>query len=1061
MPLDVNRDQEIEDLFAGALEIPEAEQPAWLEKACRSDRELLAELQSLLKAYALAPQIMNRSMLPGWMDGDLAVDFDSLAGRVLGPWRIVRLIAAGGMGAVYLGERVDDSFRMNVAIKILAIGSYHPGLLAKFRIERQVLADLDHPGIARLLDGGATEEGAPYLVMEYVDGIPLREAARDANFSFEGRLRLFVEVADAVQYAHANLVIHRDLKPGNIVLRSDGRPKLLDFGIAKVFRPPGSAGGSETVVGTAWALTPRYASPEQIRGERVTTATDIYSLGVVLYELLTGRLPYDFSGDSIGEMSQAICLAPAIPPSRLRGISEPRRFSGNLDTILLKALAKEPARRYPSAADFAADIQRHLDGEPVLARGDSAGYRLGQFARRYRGLVTGLFAVFLVLLGALLVTYSFYRDAQQSAGSARWYAYASTLAATEAAIMNHNVEEARDLLGTIDDEFNGWEYRHLSARLDRSQASWKGHDARITQLTFSRDGSRFLTTSLDSTARVWSRDSRDTLATWTFDFQVESGAFLDGQERFVVGLGDGRLMTVSQDKPKPELLGRGSWYAIIDATHDGRTVAGGFENGWVALFDVAARREIRRWKAHYRLAVPVFSPDGTLLATGGSDSTIRIWDVGTGALRSTLSGHRARVFGMAWSRDGHRLLSGARDHAVTVWNLDTGLAISTFSEHRGNPRPLAFHPDDRNVISAGSEGRVIAWDAATAGRVAEYHGFRTDVSALDIAADGEIVATGEMDGTIRFWKWGTDDIRVIELPPSGDLHPFSGLVVDPAGLRIAVAVSPRWAPGREVMWCGIDGDSMLRSYASAVSSIAFVDSTTLMAASENGGLFSFKGHPILNMGHMHSERHLQSSITSVAAQINTSVLATGDKDGMVRLWSTQAFEMISLWKAHKGIITCVKFNSAGNTLATGGQDGYIRLWTSTGDSMASFRPDDSGVAGLALHPNGNLVACTKENGAAYLWNLKSDGAPDTLFPAGDGALSITFSKDGDRVVIGNHDSMIYIFDVKRRAPLFRLHGHTARVTSVEFTPNGNTLLSAGYDGTVRVWDAPDGAITNK
>lgn len=254
---------------------------------------------------------------------------------------------------------------------------------------------------------------------------------------------------------------------------------------------------------------------------------------------------------------------------------------------------------------------------------------------------------------------------------------------------------------------------------------------------------------------------------------------------------------------------------------------------------------------------------------------------------------------------------------------------------------------------------------------------------------------------------------------------------------------------------------MLRSYASAVSSIAFVDSTTLMAASENGGLFSFKGHPILNMGHMHSERHLQSSITSVAAQINTSVLATGDKDGMVRLWSTQAFEMISLWNAHKGIITCVKFNSAGNTLATGGQDGYIRLWTSTGDSMASFRPDDSGVAGLALHPNGNLVACTKENGAAYLWNLKSDGAPDTLFPAGAGALSITFSKDGDRVVIGNHDSMIYIFDVKRRAPLFRLHGHTARVTSVEFTPDGNTLLSAGYDGTVRVWDAPDGATTNK
>lgn len=361
--MDTDRDIQVESLFGDALELPEAERQAWLEKACHDDRELLAEVRSLLRAFEMAPDLINPALLPLRSSDPLEAEADPLAGRTLGAWHVIRLIATGGMGAVYLGERIDDAFRMKVAIKVLTAGSFHPGLLSRFRVERQLLADLDHPGIARLLDGGTTVDGTPYLVMEYVDGASICDAARDRNLSIEERLRLFLEVADAVQYAHANLVIHRDLKPGNIFLRQDGHPKLLDFGIAKVFLPPGSGGGAETVAGTAWALTPRYASPEQILGRRVTTATDIYSLGVVLYELLTGRLPYQAGGGSVVEVSQTICETPPTPPSRIQGLPEARRFRGDLDTILLKALSKEPARRYVSVADFADDVRRHLDGE--------------------------------------------------------------------------------------------------------------------------------------------------------------------------------------------------------------------------------------------------------------------------------------------------------------------------------------------------------------------------------------------------------------------------------------------------------------------------------------------------------------------------------------------------------------------------------------------------------------------------------------------------------------------------------------------------------------------------
>lgn len=1044
---DVDRDEEIERLFYGVLDLPEADRDAWLEGQAPATPEVLAEVRSLLRAYAAAPGLLDPAMLRDRTDA--APGPEALAGRVLGPWRILKLLATGGMGAVYLGERIDDAFRMRVAVKILTTGSFHPGLLSRFRIERQVLADLDHPGIARLLDGGTTAEGTPYLVMEYVEGAPLLEFARTRELSIEARLRLFLEVAAAVQYAHSRLVIHRDLKPGNILVRDDGHPKLLDFGIAKVFQSESAAGGAETVAATAWAMTPRYASPEQIRGERVTTASDIYSLGVVLHELLTGRLPYTVTGDSLIDLGRAICEAPLVPPSRIPGLAGARRLAGDLDTILLKALAKDPDRRYASVAGFAGDVRRHLDGEPVLARGDSAGYRLRQFARRHRGLVAGLASFVAVLVAALAITLAFSRRSEENAEAARWSAYAGALAAAEAAIMNHSVREAEELLAMIPAGYDGWEHRHLRARLDRSRRAFRAHAAGITQLRFSPDGSRFLTTGVDRAVRVWDTATGDSLAGWRVDAEVESGDFAARGHLVVFGLTDGRVLLAAPGSVTVDSLGRGSNFAILDAHPDGDQVAAGFENGEVALFDVASRTEVRRWKAHYRLAVPAWSPDGALLATAGSDSLVRIWELPSGRLRATLAGHRHRIFGLAFSPDGRQVASASRDRTATVWDLETGAVVTSFSEHRGTPSPLVFLPDGRRILSAGTEGRVLCWDARTGARLSEFHGHRADVAALDVTPDGRLVATGEWDGTVRYWSPNTDDIRILALPDVSDMRPVTDLDIDPTGTLLVALSNHDYALARRVVLRDLEGGWVRQLESVYPASVACVDSTLLLVGTDHGlielrnGVFEWAHGVTAHRGRVGCLLDLGDGRR----------LVSGGDDGQLRLWALPGLDSLASVAAHSSAIVSVATDGAGRHVASAAADGTIRLWDlESGRPPALLPAEAAGAHRLALDPAGRRLAYTTASGAACLWSMEAGASPDTLLNPGSGALSIAFSPDGARIVVGSHNSMLYILDVDRRATLLRLHGHLSRVGVVRFTPDGRRLLSGSQDGTIRVWD---------
>jgi len=409
---------QIESLFLQAIELPPQERKRFLSEVCNGDETLRQELNSLLACDIPETPLVNGSFLPpnGGLTEVASPALPDMAGRRIGPYRLLRLLGHGGMGSVHLAVRDDDHYRKEVAIKLLKRGMDTDFMLNRFRQERQILADLEHPFIARLLDGGATDDGLPYFVMEYVDGSPITTYCAEHKLDLGERLRLFRLVCEAVQYAHQHLVIHRDLKPGNILITKERIPKLLDFGIAKLMDPER---GKEmpTLTGAGQRmLTPDYASPEQFLGQTISTASDIYSLGAVLYELLTGQRPHRFEFDSLAGMEKAICEVEPEKPSTavVRGSQDPprlrqqrrRQLSGDLDNIVLTALRKEPQRRYTSAAELSEDLRRHLEGLPVTARDDRLTYRIGKFIRRNK-LGVGAAALVLATLTAGILSTSF------------------------------------------------------------------------------------------------------------------------------------------------------------------------------------------------------------------------------------------------------------------------------------------------------------------------------------------------------------------------------------------------------------------------------------------------------------------------------------------------------------------------------------------------------------------------------------------------------------------------------------------------------------------------------
>jgi tetratricopeptide (TPR) repeat protein len=391
--------QRVKKILDEALDVPAPDRAAFLEARCAGDETLRREVESL--AAVAEPAWSFVETPPGDREASFADRAPaSRVGDRVGAYELLAELGRGGMGMVYLARRADEEFEKKVAIKLVRPGMATEFALQRFRSERQIAASLEHPHIARLLDGGTTAAGEPYFVMEYVEGEPLVEFCNRRRLPVRERLRLFDMVCAAVQYAHQNLVVHRDIKPGNILVTPEGVPKLMDFGIAKLLDPEGTLDSEAETRTLLRVMTPSYASPEQIRGQRITTASDVYALGVVLYELLAGRKPYDVAGADRAELERIVCESDPEKPSEA---SHARELRGDLDAIVLKAMRKEPESRYASVGELAEDLRRQEAGEPVRARRGTVSYLASKFARRHRVALMAAVAVAAALATGVVV----------------------------------------------------------------------------------------------------------------------------------------------------------------------------------------------------------------------------------------------------------------------------------------------------------------------------------------------------------------------------------------------------------------------------------------------------------------------------------------------------------------------------------------------------------------------------------------------------------------------------------------------------------------------------------
>ncbi|MFN8546426.1 MAG: protein kinase [Candidatus Eisenbacteria bacterium] len=1077
-----DRTAKTEALFHGALELDPAARPSFLEQACAGDVVLRAEVESLLDARSRAGVLFERSAAQhlGPAPSDV--------GRRIGPYLLTEHLASGGMGSVYIGIRDDQELRARVAIKLIRPGLGGPDVLQRFRRERQILADLQHPNIARLLDGGSTPDGSPYIVMEYVDGVPIDRYCNEDRLSVRRRVELFLDVCDAVQHAHRFLVVHRDLKPSNILVDGSGHAKLLDFGIAKVLEETSDLEGPEATVTAFRRLTPRYASPEQVLGLPTSTLSDVYSLGVILYELLTGESPYRVETRSLTKIERSIEAGTIPRPSRsisaedlersaLRGTSPrglARALQGDLDTILLRALAREPERRYASAGHLAQDLRNHLAGWPVAARPDTTLYRLRKFAHRNRALTVVTSCAFAALAGALALTWSAYQRAATERQQAEWSAYRGAIAAAESELLLDKTAEARLRLEVVPLRQRGWEWRHLYARLDRSRFHWLAHRSGITDLCLSPDGEFFATSSLDSMVKLWRTDDRTLIQSWgPFDFTVESVAIDAKSGQLFAGMNDGTVVVLTRDAPVVELLhGDGpnrekSWPAIAIRS-DGTEIAVGFLDGWVHVWDIQSREAVAAWRAVTSFAQPEYSPDGRWLYTAGIKGEIERWSGSSHRWEGQVQppGVQGRILAVTSSTNGAFLATASMDHTINVRDLRSGELLTTFRGHDASVNAMVFSPTAEFAVSSGADDRLLRWRVADGKLVGTYRGHTSDVSALGWSRDGTWLVSGDWRGFLRIWDPWVEDVRAFRVGGFGRVPSVLDAAYDPGRQRVVCACEDE-----KVGCIRLDGDGSDLSFCARVQTTCVElsrDGSLAVVGTETGKLLALEverfardreappllreetGAPVTAS----IAAHL-GPVRALARVADEDLFVSAGKDSIVRLWRLPDLGPVGEWRCENEECVSLAISPERKRLAVGFSSGAIQVRDLLdGRLLSECRGHHAPVGALAWSRDGSELASASIDGSARVWSARTGRVRVVLIEAPPRFNAIAWSEDGTRIALGGSDQVVRLFDGRSGQPVNDLHGHVGAVRHLEFVDNDQRLVSASYDGTIRVWDAP-------